>query len=282
MGEADFILILTGISGSGKSQAGNFFMQQNVFKTNWGIEAVTTANASCTGIIEGKYIKIIDTPGFLNTHSLTHTEEFKSLAEAIVDNPNGVNAIGLVINIESRMTKEDITLLEKFLLMKNLLPYTFLVFTHAKAFGNTIIQQDTKFEELLQDTISCPNILPHLINKLDNRFMMLESIKPVEEQYFSKKSHELLQILQVIMKQNTKPFTSTFNVSHKQSKEKLLESLIEELNQKMREERLNTTSSYQGNNIWHIATENLYTATLFFTSAVYTMINRIRNLIFGQ
>ena len=275
-------MILTGISGSGKSQAGNFFMQQNVFKTNWGTEIVTTANASCTGIIEGKCIKIIDTPGFLNTHSQTYTEEVKLLAETIVDNPNGVNAIGLVINIESRMTKEDITLLEKFLLMKNLLPYTFLIFTHAKAFGNTIIQQATKFEELLQDTINCPKILPHLINELDNRFMMLESIKPVEEQYFSKKSHELLQILQVIMKQNTKPFTSTFNVSHKQSKEKLVESLIEELNQKMREARLNTTSSYQRNNVWHLARESLYTVTLVLTSAVYTLIIRFRDYIFRQ
>ena len=269
---------MTGISGSGKSQIGNYFIQENVFKTNWGGSKVTTTTASHTGIIKGKHIKIIDTPGFLDSHSLTSTGELKALVEAIVDNPNRVNAIGFTINIQSRLTKEDINLLEKFILMKKMIPYTFLIFTHANRFGNTVTQQNRRLEELLNDPLNCPAILPCLIKKIDNRFMMLESIEPMEEQYFDEKSDELLQILRLITMQNTKPFSDAFNGADKQNKENLVECLVEELNLTMREETLSyTTLSVR---LYEGALRDFYAVTsvlAYFISIFLAAINRIKN-----
>lgn len=228
MAEDSFVMILTGVIGSGKSKLGNFFIDQEAFTTKWTLKPVTTTPASYTVSIKGKSITMIDTPGFLDPSSLTEVEEVK---EAVIDIPNFITAICLTINIQNRISKIDVNLLEKLLTIKEIIPYTFLVFTHAKELGNTEKEQRIMMEDLLKNTENCPEILQIILGKINNRFMLLESVKSMEEGYYENKCHELIIILQEIMNQNIKPLACTWNDIVKQlqnAEEPLAKKLSEE------------------------------------------------------
>jgi len=59
----DFTIAFTGNLGSGKSAAGNFFMQENVFLSKCSFKSVTKVSASSVGNFGEKRVRIVDTPG---------------------------------------------------------------------------------------------------------------------------------------------------------------------------------------------------------------------------
>lgn len=228
----DFIVLLTGNTGSGKSQACNFFMKEDVFSSEWSLKPVATASCSCTRAVEGKCLQIIEAPGFLNPCSLSSTGEFDQLARAIIDMPNGVHAVGLVINIASRITKEDAKLLETLLTMEEMIPYVFIIFTHAIVLGTSDKEQQETFKKMVNDSKSCPEILQNLLKNINNQYMLLESVEPMEQEYHRNKSLELFQILQKIKETNISLFTCTLNEIAQnienfgdKNKEKVIEAL---------------------------------------------------------
>lgn len=208
---ADFNVLLTGKMGCGKSQTGNFFMKEKVFKSCVSFSSVTTTVSSCTKNVGGKSIKVIDTPGFLDPCSLSSDQEFIGLASAIMDMPNGIDAVGLVISLKYRISTEDRALLGKLLTMKDMIPHTFLIFTHPKELAKTDQDQRQKLKELLEDTKTCPQILRDVLDATEYRYMLLEAVDTEEQEYHDTKSQELLEILQNIKKTNTCPYTCPLN-----------------------------------------------------------------------
>ena len=81
---------------------------------------------------------------------------------------------------------------------EEMLPYVFLVFTHAMTLGKTEKQQQQKLEETLKDKNKCPESLFSVLSKIDNRYILLESVNIMGEGYYEKKSQELLDILQAV------------------------------------------------------------------------------------
>ena len=232
----DYSIIFTGVTGSGKSQAINFLMKADVFLSKWSLKPVTTTAVSCTKIVGGKRLKVFETPGFLDPCALSHASEFKRLAKTIIDIPNGINAVALVISINHRITKEDTNLFEKLISMEEMLPYTFLILTHAKALGNTDKEQKEAIEKIIYSKENCPDILRTVLKNINNRFMLLESIESMEPEYHYNKSQELIQILQEIADKNTNLFSCALNDVTKQlhnvvgkSKEELIDALTEDL-----------------------------------------------------
>lgn len=212
---------MTGVVGSGKSETGNFFFQKNIFASKHGLNKVTTLTTSYTGIIGEKCIKIIDTPGFMDPCSLTSAKEPINLA----DIPNGINAVALVINLQCRITREDVNLLERLSTVEEITPYTIIIFTHAKALGNTDKEQRKKIEAFIEDAKYCPKILPTILKKINNRFVLLESVEPMEEEYHVKKSLEFSLILQDIMDKNKYPLTVPWNIMEKQNIENVTQDM---------------------------------------------------------
>ena len=186
-------------------------MNKEAFQSEWSLKPVTIARAAVTGIVKGECITIIDTPGFLDPTSLNTVEEFKGLAKAIIDMPNGVNAVGLFINLRNRIIVPDVKLLEMLVAMEEMLPHVFLVFTHAIVLGKNEEEQQQKIEETLKDKKKCPEILQSVLSKIDNRYMLLESVDIKGEGYYEKKSQELLDILQGIMNKTGKVYTNHVN-----------------------------------------------------------------------
>ena len=211
-------------------------MKEDVFKSKWSFKAVTKEPASCTVAVHDKFVKLIDTPGFLDPSSLTKLEEFVGLAKAIIDMPNGIHAVGIVINIQNRITSENAKFLRLFLAMKEMISHTFIIFTHAKALGDTDDEQQLLIDETLKSTEECPEILKDVLGSINDRYMLLESVEAMEQKYYEKKSHQLLQILEKIMTLNKTTFSCALNtianqleILNDQDEDELVEALTKDL-----------------------------------------------------
>lgn len=281
----DFYVVLTGPNGSGKSAASNFLMKEEVFPSEWSLKPITTTPASCTRMVEGKWIQIVDTPGFLDPYSLSCVAEFKGLAKAVIDMPNGINAVGLIINIQSRVTKEVTSLLEKILKDNEMINYTFIIFTHAKVLGNTNEIQRSNFEKLLHDTQKFPEILLSVLKSVKNRFMLLESVAPMEPGYYNRKSQEFLKLLQGIMNQNkNKLFTCALNdfAKHIQkiegkTKDELVEALTKDLQTMSNQQMKNTSDLYWQNLIYFVVGASAVAAGALFSSEITAGASELAN-----
>ena len=200
-----------GALGTGKSQAGNFFFKKKVFKSDKGWTSVTTKCASYTGIVGNKSITITDTRGFLEPLPKNETE-LAELKDSLSHMPKKTDAIGFVINAVSRVNIADVDLHTELLEMNEAIPYVFLVFTHAKGCGETEKDQEKDIESKLNDTSKCPKGFQLILKRNGNRYMLLESVQDMEQGYHERKSQELIQIVQEIMKQTKKAFCGIFHV----------------------------------------------------------------------
>ena len=152
---------------------------------------------------------MIDTPGFLGPPTLSAVKEPKELARAILELRNGISALGIVINITERFhnSKEVVSAL---LRMKDLVPYTFFIFTHTFKYGRTDMEHKAKFEEIRKSKL--PQVLETALCDTNNRFILLESSVKMEEGYSSVKSQELINILQEIMAKNKKEYVGSLSL----------------------------------------------------------------------
>lgn len=208
MDEAQFTLALTGSSGCGKSSVGNFYLEKEAFAVGWGMEPITKDIDACTRTFGGKSIKIVDIPGFFDAYDLTTPSEFQELAKAVLVTPNGITALGYVIDVTNRKRQEDIIHLERLLLLGELVPYTFVIFTRAKVFGKTNEEQRKWIEDNIK---TFPQNLQKVLKSVDNRYVVLESKKPMEDPYYTeKKLHELSGLLKEMVIQNKTPFSPKY------------------------------------------------------------------------
>ena len=164
----------------------------------------------CTGqstkiLNVGQSTKILNAPKILNPFLLWENE-LEKLAAAILSAPNGINALGVVIDFSSRLTCTDAEMLAQLLQFPEVIPYTFVVFSHAKRLAEGDIQQECIIREMLSDA-ECPTILSTLLKEINHRYILLESAKSTGMTYHYGKTGELMQIVQSILEGNKKPLT---------------------------------------------------------------------------
>ena len=194
---AQINIVLTGITGSGKSAVGNFFLKKEVFCAAMKFSPVTTRVDCAKGIVGGKLIQFIDTPGLLDEPDGAQTD----LAKSIIATANGIHALGIVIKIGNRVTSRDTKLYENILAVTELTPYVFLIFSHAYHLGVTHEEQQHNFKE-----IDC-KILHKLLKNTENRYIILESVLNKEKGYYDLKADKLVKIVDSILDKQKKPFT---------------------------------------------------------------------------
>ena len=72
-GDCDYTLLVTGVTGSGKSSLCNFLSCSNTaFEAGCGFGSITEKSAAAIITMQGKRVKLIDTPGFCDDYE---TEE---------------------------------------------------------------------------------------------------------------------------------------------------------------------------------------------------------------
>jgi len=129
------------------------------------------------------------------------------LANAIMLARKGVHAIGLVLSAEGRFTGAEATMLKELEHFGELWPYIFILFTKASSLAADDGTQRYKVQEFLQNP-RCPDSLKLLMRRVDGRYIMLESIKPMSGNYYEDKCYELIRMVEGIFSKTGKVYTN--------------------------------------------------------------------------
>ena len=198
--------MLTGATGSGRSAACNFFMQKHVFDS----KPVTKVMESKVATIDGKRVELIDTPGLLDPTSVEKDDERLELAIALINMKCGFHVLGLVCNLTERIeVTEDKVFKNLLSTYEHYLPYTVVIFTHGKYLGDTEEEQKTKLQGMIKEIKKTSNLC-QVLEKINYRYIILESVNPMEQGYHTKKSKEFIKMIETIFKQTKKPATNPF------------------------------------------------------------------------
>ena len=223
--------MFTGSTGTGKSEACNFFMQKQVFKAKRGFFPVSKETESGVATIGGKLIELVDTPGFLDPSSVEEDDERLRFARGLINMKCGFHMLGLVLNITKRVEKGEDKILKNLLsTYEHCLPYVVLIFTHGIGIGDTGDEQETVLEGMIkeikgQETSS----LNQVLKKINHRYIILESVNPMEEGYHAKKSKQLVEMIDTVFKQTRRPATNEFalSIAENLNKEKIDQVALE-------------------------------------------------------
>ena len=186
---------MTGVTGSGKSTFCNFLCCSDAFESKCGFASVTTRSAAATITMQGKKIKLIDTPGFCDDHE-TEEEHMQEFGQALVLASKGVNAIGLVISAKARYTSNEANTIEYMTEFPDMWPYMFIIFSNAGSLGKTEQERDMQLKELLKQE-RCPKSLIQLLDKVKNRYILVESVQKSSdpEAYYKAKAEEMHKMI---------------------------------------------------------------------------------------